>query len=68
MVAQTTMDKFEAWKKLRFDALFHGDDWKGSSMYQKYEKAFREVGVDVVFLPHTSGTSSTLLSEKLSKI
>lgn len=68
VVAQTTMDKFEAWKKLRFDALFHGDDWKGSNMYQKYEEAFREVGVDVVFLPHTSGTSSTLLSEKLSKI
>ena len=25
VVPQTTLDKFEAWKKLRFDRLFHGD-------------------------------------------
>lgn len=68
VVPQTSMDKFEAWKKLKFNALFHGDDWKGSSLYEKYEKIFGEVGVDLIFLPHTSGTSSTLLSEKLSKI
>lgn len=68
VVAQTSMDKFEAWKELKFNALFHGDDWKGSSMYENYEKQFNQVGVDLVFLPHTQGTSSTLLSEKLSKI
>ena len=68
VVPQTTMDKYEAWEQLHFEAMFHGDDWKGSSLYEKYEKMFREVGVDLVFLPHTSGTSSTILSEKLSKI
>lgn len=68
VVPQTTMDKFEAWQRLQFEAMFHGDDWKGSSMYDKYEETFREVGVDLVFLPHTSGTSSTILSEKLAKI
>lgn len=68
VVPQISMDKFEAWKELKFNALFHGDDWKGSSLYEKYEKIFSEVGVDLIFLPHTSGTSSTLLSEKLSNI
>lgn len=68
VVPQINLDKYEAWQKLKFNALFHGDDWKGSSMYDKYERIFRDVGVDLIFLPHTSGTSSTLLSEKLSKI
>ena len=68
VVAQTSMDKMEAWKELHFDALFHGSDWKGSDMYNKMISEFKEVNVDVVFLPHTEGVSSTLLSEVLHKI
>lgn len=67
VVPQTTMDKFVAWNELNFDALFHGSDWKGSGLYSEYEKSFSEVGVDVVFLPHTKGTSSTELSLKLQR-
>lgn len=67
-VPQTNMNKMEAWKKLKFDALFHGSDWKGSDMYNKMIDEFADVGVDVVFLPHTDGVSSTLLSEVLQKI
>lgn len=67
-VPQTSMDKMEAWKKYHFDALFHGSDWKGSDMYNKMIEEFSEVGVDVVFLPHTEGVSSTLLSEVLHKL
>lgn len=67
VVPQTSMDKFEAWKKLHFNAIFHGDDWKGSTLYKKIEEKLSSVGVDMVFLPHTDGTSSTILSEKLSK-
>lgn len=67
-VPQTGMDKMEAWKKYHFDALFHGSDWKGSDMYNKMIEEFSEVGVDVVFLPHTEGVSSTLLSEVLHKL
>ena len=36
-------------------------------MYNEIEKKFGEVGVNIVFLPHTDGTSSTLLSEKLTR-
>ena len=64
-VPQLTMDKMDAWQQLRFDALFHGSDWKGSDMYNKIVDDFEKVGVDVVFLPHTSGVSSTLLSDVL---
>ena len=68
VVAQTTMDKLAAWKQLQFDAIFHGDDWKGSNMYNELEQKLKQVGCDMVFLPHTDGTSSTMLSQTLQKI
>jgi len=66
VVPQTTMDKLEAWKNIGFDALFHGNDWKGSSMYNEVEEKLQSVGVQMVFLPHTEGTSSTMISERLN--
>ena len=68
VVPQLSMDKMDAWRELHFDVLFHGSDWKGSDMYNKMIEEFAELGVDVVFLPHTDGVSSTLLSEVLHKI
>ena len=68
VVPQTSMDKLEAWEKLHYNVLFHGSDWKGSSMYDEIEIRLKEAGVDLVFLPHTTGTSSTMLSDKLSKM
>ena len=52
---------------MKFDALFHGSDWKGSNMYEKIVADFEKVGVDVVFLPHTDGISSTIIREKVNK-
>ena len=65
VVPQITMDKYEAWKELKFDVMFHGSDWKGSDLYNEYERKFSEIGVEIVFLPHTDGTSSTELAQKL---
>ena len=65
VVPQTTMDKMEAWKQLKFDVMFHGSDWKGSEMYNHIIEKFNNVGVKVIFLPHTEGVSSTLLTEVL---
>lgn len=67
VVAQETMDKMIAWEKLHFNVLFHGDDWKGSNMYKSIEKRLEEVGVEVVFLPHTDGISSTILRDRLNE-
>ena len=68
VVPQRSMDKFEAWEKLKFDAIFHGDDWKGSKMYEEIEKKFSAVGVEMVYFPYTKGTSSTILSEVLTSV
>lgn len=67
-VPQTSMDKMKAWKSLHFNVMFHGDDWKGSPLYEKYREEFHEVGVEIEFLPHTDGTSSTTLSATLERI
>jgi len=64
-VAQTSMDKMKAWEQLHFDALFHGSDWKNSDMYNRIIEEFSQIGVDVVFLPHTEGISSTMLADIL---
>mgnify|MGYP000027266368 FL=1 len=64
VVVQSNMDKLKAWENYHFDVLFHGSDWKNSAMYDEIEKKLKIHGVDVVYLPHTEGVSSTLLSEK----
>ena len=66
-VPQTSMNKVDAWNQYHYDALFHGDDWKNSDMYNKIAIELENRNVDIVFLPHTNGVSSTLLLEKLKK-
>lgn len=65
VIPQESMDKLEAWERLKFDVLFHGDDWKGSSLYDEIEKKLNDVGCEMVFLPHTEGTSSTGIFRKI---
>ena len=65
VVPQTTMNKMDAWRNLKFNVLFHGDDWKNTALYENYENEFKEIGVQVVYLPHTKGTSSTEVSKKI---
>ena len=68
VVPQENMDKFEMWKKLKFDILFVGDDWYLDSKWQDLEKKFISVGVRVIYFPYTKGTSSTLLNATLEKL
>lgn len=68
VVPQENMDKFEMWKKLKYDVMFVGDDWYASDKWEELEKQFKEVGVRIVFFPYTKGTSSTLLNATLKKL
>ena len=61
-----TLKKTEIWKKVHFDAIFIGDDWKGNDRWIQTEKDLAPLGVDVVYLKHTDGISSTLLRTKES--
>lgn len=64
-IPQVNMDKLSAMLKENCDAIFVGDDWKGTEKWNMFEKQFEEYGIKVVYLPYTNGTSSTKLREKL---
>ena len=68
VVPQTNYDKIEAWNNLKFDMMFVGDDWKGTDQWKIIEKDFREYGVEIIYFPYTSHTSSTILRNILDKI
>lgn len=56
-----TLDKEKILKAKAFQAIFIGDDWKGNSRWEKTKVDLSKHGVDVVFLKHTEGISSTQL-------
>jgi len=64
-VAETELDKLRTWEQVRFDVYFKGDDWKGTERGLALERAFAEVGVEVVYFPYTLHTSSTKLRRAL---
>ncbi len=66
-VLQSDMDKLSAVRELNCDVVFVGSDWKGTDSWNEYEKQFAAIGVDVVYLPHTDGISSTILREKIAE-
>ncbi|MBC2242388.1 adenylyltransferase/cytidyltransferase family protein [Listeria booriae] len=68
VVPQVNMNKMEAWQRLGFDAIFVGDDWKGSDTWNQFEADFSKVGVTIEYLPYTKGTSSTQLRQTLQII
>lgn len=56
-----TLDKLEILKDIPFDAIFIGDDWKGTQRWTETKESLNARGVEVVFLPYTKNVSSTQL-------
>jgi len=67
-IPQTNIDKFQAWKKLKFNVLVVGDDWHEAGIWPDLERNLKNVGVDVRYIPYTQGTSSTLINDTLKKL
>lgn len=67
VVPQTTMDKVAFLRSRHFDVMFHGDEWKGTDLYNHYEEVFAKLGAHIEYLAHTDGISSSILREKISK-
>ncbi len=68
VVPEVTVDKMAAWRNLKFDVIFKGDDWKGSEKWNQLEKEFAAIGVRVIYFPYTKHTSSTKLRELIDKV
>lgn len=67
VVPQIDKNKLGAWYKLHFNKMFVGSDWKGTKQWKEYEKQFEPLNVEIVYLPHTDGISSSILRENLEK-
>ncbi|WP_418632853.1 adenylyltransferase/cytidyltransferase family protein [Ruminococcus sp.] len=67
VVAQENKNKYEAWEKYHFNKMFVGSDWKGTPQWGGYEKQFSPLGVEIVYLDHTDGISSTILRNRLNE-
>jgi glycerol-3-phosphate cytidylyltransferase len=67
-VAEVLPEKIDTWRQVGFDVLFKGDDWQGTPKGDKLERDFAAVGVEVVYLPYTIHTSSTMLRQALDRL
>jgi len=67
VVPQIDKKKLDAYFRLgkRFSKMFVGSDWQGTPQWNQYEKDFMPYGVEIVYLPHTDGISSSKLREYL---
>ena len=67
VIACETLDKMVAFDKVHFNRLFIGDDWRGNPRWEETGRIMKELGVELIYLPHTQGTSSTMLRDKLKE-
>ena len=67
VTTQNTMNKIDAWTKLRFDKMFVGSDWKGTEKWNNLEIEFSKIGVEVVYFPYTNSTSSSIIRKILGE-
>lgn len=65
VIIANTLDKRAIYNSIGFNAIFIGDDWKGNERWKKTEDDLAQVGAEVVYLPHTDGISTTIISQKI---
>lgn len=63
-VVVSCLEDSDAWELWHFDRLFVGSDYKGTERFNRYEKFFKDKGVEIVYFPYTQGTSSTQIRAK----
>ncbi len=67
VVLVTDTDKYEAYKKHKYDVIFVGDDHKGEPKWVELEKKLAKKGSRVHYFGYTKHISSSKLRENLKK-
>lgn len=68
VVPQLNKNKLDAWQQLRFNKMFVGSDWENTPQWKIYEEQFKNNNVEIIYLPHTDGISSTILTNVLNDL
>ena len=64
-IAVESLEKRPYWDMLQFNKLFIGSDWIGNSRWDATKVEMESLGVELIYLPYTKSTSSTVLRERL---
>lgn len=56
-----SLDKLAIHDQCPYDAIFIGDDWKGSPRWTQTEQELAPLGIEVVYIGYTHNVSSSLL-------
>jgi glycerol-3-phosphate cytidylyltransferase len=67
VVAQNRIDELGDFELYKFNKIFKGSDWAGSTKWTELETRFQEVGVEVIYFDYTETTSSSLIRSTLEK-
>ena len=66
-IPQENIDKFEAYKKLKFDVLIVGSDWYEDKNWISFEEKLNLYNVKIRYIPYTNSVSSTLINNILTE-
>lgn len=68
VIPQFDKDKLGAYNRMtrKFHKMFVGSDWEGTPVWRHFEEQFAPLGVEIVYLQHTDGISSSILREKIN--
>lgn len=67
VVPQPDKNKLAAYERYHFDKMFVGSDWQGTEAWQRFEKQFAPLGVEIIYLPHTDGISTSQLITRVGE-
>jgi glycerol-3-phosphate cytidylyltransferase len=65
VVPQKGINELKDHEQLGFNIIFKGSDWKKSKRWEKLVEEFKRRNVEVIFLPYTRTTSSTVIRKVL---
>ena len=55
-IPQFSIDKSQAYEKIKYNILFVGDDWFGKDNWKNTEKELKINKVKIIYLPYTKNT------------
>lgn len=64
-VVPSVPEDSDAWELWHYSKLFVGSDYKGTERFLRYEAYFADKGVEIVYFPYTTSTSSTQIREAI---
>lgn len=67
-IPQELINKYEIWKRIKFNILFVGDDWYKNHKWKEYENKLKKKGIKIIYFPYTKGTTSTLINQTLERL